>query len=419
MKLLLIYPPFCTPTIMPYSISYLKAFIEKNSNIEVKCLDLNAKFHKLKFKEFYKDCNYTEFHNASKKVYSENNRAVLKNIKPEFFEELLKEINKESTDEIAFSLVYNSQNFYTKALIDSLKQKCITGGPGVSSKTKAISNFISNEIELLNHFNIEAKHFNAQPNFEDYKESDYLTKEIIYPIKASSTCYYKGCAFCTHHNNIPYAELPLPNLKENSNYFFIDDMISLPNLLKIAKQMKNSRWWAQLRPTKELIPHLKELSKAGLKSVAWGVESGSQDILNKMNKGTKVKDVAEVLKAAKEAGVINTVYIMFGFPTETEEQFLETIDFLKNNSENIDLVSTSLFGLQKGSPVYKNPKHYKIKEIIETKRTLLDEKISFTTDEGLTPEQLSKLRKKYASTINKINKLPRILNYVKEQTLLN
>ena len=34
---------------MPYSIAYLKAFIDANSKIETKCLDLNAKFHKIKF----------------------------------------------------------------------------------------------------------------------------------------------------------------------------------------------------------------------------------------------------------------------------------------------------------------------------------------------------------------------------------
>ena len=53
MNLLLIHPPFCTPTVPPYAITYLASFISANSDMKVKCLDLNAKFHKMKFPALY------------------------------------------------------------------------------------------------------------------------------------------------------------------------------------------------------------------------------------------------------------------------------------------------------------------------------------------------------------------------------
>jgi hypothetical protein len=53
MKLLLVYPPFCTPTVPPYSITYLKSFLSANTKLEIKCLDLNAKFHKKVFEDLY------------------------------------------------------------------------------------------------------------------------------------------------------------------------------------------------------------------------------------------------------------------------------------------------------------------------------------------------------------------------------
>jgi radical SAM superfamily enzyme YgiQ (UPF0313 family) len=140
-------------------------------------------------------------------------------------------------------------------------------------------------------------------------------------------------------------------------------------------------------------------------------------VLDKMRKGTNVEDVKEVLKQSHEAGIVNTVFIMFGFPGETKKEFTETIDFLKENSANIDLVSTSVFGLQKGSAVYNNPKEFGITEITETKREYLDERVDYKT-EFSDKESVKKLRSRHMKAILAINKLPRAFVTFKEQTLL-
>ena len=51
MKILLVYLPFCTPVSPPYSLTNLHAFLSHNSKQEIKVLDLNIKFHQLKFKD--------------------------------------------------------------------------------------------------------------------------------------------------------------------------------------------------------------------------------------------------------------------------------------------------------------------------------------------------------------------------------
>src|SRR3989344_3001369 len=121
MKLLLVYPPFCPPSMPPYSISYLKSFLTDNLKITIKCLDLNAKFHQLKFSEYYQkikskkynqDINQygtilAEFENASRLVYAENNRKILHNQLPEYYQEILTAILKEKPNIVAFSFVYN------------------------------------------------------------------------------------------------------------------------------------------------------------------------------------------------------------------------------------------------------------------------------------------------------------------------
>ncbi len=129
--------------------------------------------------------------------------------------------------------------------------------------------------------------------------------------------------------------------------------------------------------------------------VIWGVESGNQRILNLMKKGTNVLDVKKVLKQSSDAGIKNVTYIMFGFPTETKEEFLDTINFLKENTDNIDLVSTSIFGLQKESKMFGEPENFGIKNVCEEKRTVLEPKISYEIISGLTKKEVIKLRDNY------------------------
>lgn len=136
-----------------------------------------------------------------------------------------------------------------------------------------------------------------------------------------------------------------------------------------------------------------------------------------MKKGTKIEDIPPLLQESQAAGIKNMVYIMFGFPTETKEEFLQTITFLQQNAASIDLVSTAVFGLQKRSAIYKNPAPYGLETKTE-KRTVLDEKITYFSKNGLQNEEAKSLRRKYKRTLHQLNKIPRSFDYFKEQVLL-
>lgn len=442
MKLLFVYVPFCTPTVMPYSITYLNSFLRANTTIKSECIDLNAEFHKMRFPDFYKKlnkkisvidyaCILEEFNDSAREIYTMNHKKILNKNKPELFEKLLKMIISKKPEIVAFSLVYNSQLPYAIMLMKELKKrkiKCIAGGPAVNSKIKKYATALEDEIELIHHLEKSRKtNYNSSvPDFKEYNKKNYLVKEIIYPLRTSRGCFYRQCAFCTHSLRQKYMELSLDNIRDTvkvnkAKYVcFIDDSITKKRLNDISDVLKdhNVRWWAQLRPTKDLVDVFKKLNKSGLKSVAWGVESGNQSTLDKMCKGTNVNDVEKVLKQSHEDGIINTVFIMFGFPGESKNEFLDTINFLKENSPNIDLISTSVFGLQKGSKVYNYPEKFGITEIKETKREFLDMRVDYETISGSTKSKAKKMRAKYIKGIFKLNKLPRIFATYKEQTLL-
>lgn len=438
MKVLLVYPPFCTPATPPYSLTRIYSFLKNNSGHEIEVLDLNLEFHKMKFPEsqkYFQQKNWKDYDEITKKyqkdsfrTYSKNNKLVLAGKKPELFKELLKKIKEKKPDLVAFSIVYSSQSFYAHSIIGALENiKTVIGGPAVNKKLIDITDkYFKDEIEFLKFLGEKTTKKEIIPDFSIYNLKEYFTPFPVIPIKTSNTCYYKQCAFCTHFAEEKYCEYDLDFIKktiinsEQKHFFLIDDMIPARRLLELSKIFKplNIKWTCQLKPTKDFdFETLKKLKESGLVMIMWGVESGSQRILDLIKKGTKINDIKKVLSDSHKAGIKNIAYIIFGFPTETKKEFLDTIAFLEENSESIDLVSTSVFGLHKGTEIYNNPSKFGITKIIEEKRTMLDSKISYKVEKGLTQKQAVRLRDNYKKTIENIDKFPHKMNFFREHML--
>jgi hypothetical protein len=437
---------------MPYSLAALKSNLKSSLQINIQCLDLNAYFHTLQFPKYYATLQSAyqngltaygqllqDFENESRELYAENHKLIVHKQLPLHLQTLIQHILNQKPDFIAFSLVYNSQCFYTESLINELQHNSttssipiITGGPAVTTNIKKKTIYLKNEHELITYFqtqNIQPTPKSTTiipPDFSDFNTQHYLSAKPIYPLKSSTTCFYKLCTFCTHFAHVPYAEYPIESIVQtiknhNIKYiYFIDDMISTKHLLELAKALKplDVKWWVQLRPTKDLIPALPTLAQAGLHTICWGIESANQRILDLMKKGTHLEDIPNILQTAHNANIKNMVYIMFGFPTETKQEVMHSFDFLTENKHNIDLICSSIFGLQHGSAIYDNPEQYNITNINEKQRTVLDPKITYTITSGLTTEQTKKIRHRHMHRIISINKFPKVFDYVKEQMLL-
>ncbi len=448
MKLLLIYPPFCTPTAMPYSLAALKSNLLASLQIDIQCLDLNAYFHTIQFPTYYQNLQLAyqqgltaygallqNFENESRDIYAQNHKLILHKQPPLHLQTLIQHLIDQKPDFIAFSLVYNSQCFYTESLIDELQSlniPIITGGPAVTSNLKKKTIYLKNEQELIAYLQNQNIQSTTQattiipPDFSDFKTEQYLSAKPIYPLKSSTTCFYKLCTFCTHFARVPYSEYPIETIVQtiknhNIKYiYFIDDMISTKRLVALANALQplDVKWWVQLRPTKDLIPALPQLAQAGLHTICWGVESANQRILDLMKKGTSLEDIPPVLTTSHNTGIKNMVYIMFGFPTETKEEVMHSFDFLTENKNNIDLICSSIFGLQHGSTIYDHPQDYHITEINEKARTILDPKITYQINSGLTTDETKKIRHRHMHRLGAINKFPKVFDFVKEQMLL-
>lgn len=87
--------------------------------------------------------------------------------------------------------------------------------------------------------------------------------------------------------------------------------------------------------TREL---LFKMARAGCNCIGYGLESGSQKIIDLIGKGFKIEDADKVIKDTFEAGIETILQIIIGFPGETDEDFSETLNFIERNKSYISWV---------------------------------------------------------------------------------
>ncbi len=98
------------------------------------------------------------------------------------------------------------------------------------------------------------------------------------------------------------------------------------------------------------------MKKAGCWQINYGIESGSQRILDFIKKGTKLENIKKALTMTKKAGIITKGYFIIGHPTETLESIQETVDFIKGI--DLDIFQMSFMVPFPGTDLYKIASEY-------------------------------------------------------------
>ncbi|MFA5163749.1 MAG: radical SAM protein [Patescibacteria group bacterium] len=144
----------------------------------------------------------------------------------------------------------------------------------------------------------------------------------------------------------------------------IEELNSFCDLM-IGSELKGRICWAAnaiIRP--EMTPALlNKMKAAGCKHLIYGIESGSQKVLNLMKKRYRIEDADIVIKATHEAGIVVTANFMFGFPGESEEDFGQTLGFLKRNARYLDRAypSRTFCALEEDSYLHAHLEEFGIK----------------------------------------------------------
>jgi len=249
------------------------------------------------------------------------------------------------------------------------------------------------------------------PSYDGFPLGQYLAPRTVLPVQFSRGCYYKDCAFCAltlDHQNFRQKDPAktvddLQMLSEKYQtpfFFFTDECFALSPTKRMCQQVLdrnlNLQWTCEMRFEKNLSRDLLTLMRdAGCLKIVFGLESFNQRVMDFMKKGITQASVRRVTEDCLDLGIAVHCYIIAGFPTETEEEALETMRFIVDNRRLHSSYGFScqpcLFDLEKEAPIMSDPGGYGIRRIMRPASEDLSLGFFYEVKEGMTPEQAERV----------------------------
>jgi len=119
------------------------------------------------------------------------------------------------------------------------------------------------------------------------------------------------------------------------NRSWLEDFCSL-----LIKKNIRIQWEAQMRVRRDFSPALAHLVKrSGCFGIFVGLESGSDKVLQAMNKGFTAEDASAFFRTLTSAHLYFEISMILGYPDETEEEYDQTVDFILKNRKHIPKVA--------------------------------------------------------------------------------
>ncbi len=264
------------------------------------------------------------------------------------------------------------------------------------------------------------------PDYNDLHLDKYLSViEVVNPmhrlwsdgrwnkLTLAHGCYWAQCTFCD--TSLDYIKRYEPNtaaricdrieeiIRQTGEYgFHFVDEAAAPALLKalaleIIRRKLTVVWWTNIRFEKSFTAELCSLLKeSGCIAISGGLEVASPRLLKLINKGVTVEQVARVAANFTESGIMVHAYLMYGFPTQTEQETIDSLEIVRQLFE-LGLVQSGFwhhFALTAHSPVGLNPKKFSIqRDTLET-GAFANNDLTFTDPLGCDHEAFSEgLRK--------------------------
>jgi len=221
----------------------------------------------------------------------------------------------------------------------------------------------------------------ADARYDIWDWKQYWSPEPVVLYSPTRGCYWNKCTFCDYGLNTDSPTSPsrmrpieatIRELRNITRFartlYFSVDAISPSYLRKLCHAIQENgidiRWSAELRLERTFRQGLAdELKNAGCVAISFGYESGSQRVLNLINKGVHLDQVPEVLRELARAGIGAQMMGFIGFPTETPEEARATFEFLLEHNDYWTLAGIGDFVLTRGSIVAKRYQDFGIQKI--------------------------------------------------------
>lgn len=217
--------------------------------------------------------------------------------------------------------------------------------------------------------------FTPFADFSDFPWERYPVR--IIPIMTGRGCQWAKCAFCSDVvsvNGLAFRSRSvghvLAEMEEQSrrhvtrNFLFLDlKLNSWPDMFRMLSEqipirLPGAEWIGTVhvdtRSDNGLsYQDLKAAVRGGMRRVSFGLESGSQRLLDAMNKGSTVEGNSEFIHNAHRVGLSLRCTMFAGYPGETEQDISATADFLEKHELELDRVRFNAFSLLEETPIFK------------------------------------------------------------------
>lgn len=233
----------------------------------------------------------------------------------------------------------------------------------------------------------------ATPEFTGLPLGDYVAMaETINPmhrlwscgrwnkIRLAHGCYWRRCGFCD--TTLDYIVRYSPGRADEvvrqiedvirqtgqTGFHFVDEAMPPALLRQVAERLLERRlaitWWGNIRFDPGFTPELADLlARSGCVAVTGGLEAATDRLLRLLNKGFTATAAARVMQAFSGAGVLVHAYLMYGCPSQTEQDTVDGLEFVRQLFEAGCLHSAywHRFALTVHSPIYRSPERYGIR----------------------------------------------------------
>ena len=258
------------------------------------------------------------------------------------------------------------------------------------------------------------------PNYTDLLLENYISViEIANPMHSlwsdgrwnkltmAHGCYWGKCTFCDI--SLDYikiyepisAKILVDRMEEliaqtgETGFHFVDEAAPPALMREVALEILSRNlvvtWWTNIRFEKSFTQDLCFLLKiSGCIAVSGGLEVASDRLLKLIDKGVSVEQVAQVTRNFTEAGIMVHSYLMYGYPTQTVQETVDSLEMVRQMFEMGILQSGfwHQFALTTHSPVGKNPAEFGVTPLLQN-ITFANNDVDFTDDTGIDHSKFS------------------------------
>ena len=252
------------------------------------------------------------------------------------------------------------------------------------------------EIQYINYPHPDVPHAEVgTPDYSDLPLTEYLSVlEVLNPmhrlwsdgrwnkLTVAHGCYWKRCSFCdvtldyiSRYETAPSTLLvdrieQIINQTGQTGFHFVDEAAPPLALRDLAVELLKRRvaitWWGNIRFEKTFSPDLcRLLAASGCIAISGGLEVASDRLLALMEKGVTIAQVARVTDGFTQAGIMVHAYLMYGFPTQTAQETVDSLEVVRQlfAAGVVQSGYWHRFSMTAHSPVGKNPAKYQVEAI--------------------------------------------------------